>query len=476
LSELMVFAQDQNKALGKPVTASDSNRFAPLWNAQYLTDGYVPFSQPRTRKKSKTNFCQIRIHDQDTPASITLDLGKEHRLDEVRLYPVHIGSNFAVFHRTAQGFPRQFKIEISTDPLFTSPVVIFDTLLKDYPSPGHRLVSFSAHNTPGRFVRITALQPAPDPHSKDYILAFAEIEVMAEGSVVSHGVDVAVSHPTYAKNYSPEQLVDGLSSHGTIPPLRTWLIDLSERNRMEIKLQTLQSELQRRYHRQSLIIQRLGWIIAICILFFMISILWQRLIRQRHIYRLRENIAADLHDEIGGNFSGIALLCDELAHDENMPEDHIPQLMSIANTSRASARNTRDLVRFLESHGVNGELIEKMQSTADRMLTNQTCRFDIEGAKYINKLAPKDKWHLLLFFKEALTNIVKHAESTEVALMLHLNARRLTLTISDNGRGMGGQGERQPAHLAMRALKLKSKLTLSTPSGGGTEVTLEKKL
>ncbi|MDF7825992.1 ATP-binding protein [Pontiellaceae bacterium B12227] len=477
VSEVLVFDGNRNLALGKPVTGASSTEHRPLWGREYLTDGYMPFSQPCSREFTDGSYCRIHVPPESRfPASITLDLGREYPLDEIHLYPVHVGDNFAVFHKTALGFPRQFRIEVSNDAAFSSPTVIFNSSAKDYPSPGHRLACFAANNASGRYVRITATKLPPHPQSEGSIFAFAEIEVIAEGAVVSRGAKISLSYKHEASRFVPAKLVDGMSSIGRTLPIREWLTDLSERNRLEVKLEALQAELQHRYIRQSRIIRNLGWSITLIFLFSVVLVLLQRLTRLRQIYRLRENLAADLHDEIGGTFSGIALMSDELAHEEDMPETHIPQLSAIADISRTSANNTRSLVRFLESRGVTGELLEKMQEMAKLMLAEHVSKFDIEGEKHIAKLAPKEKWHLLLFFKEALTNIVKHANASEVSIRLQLAAQRLTLTISDDGKGLGNTGGRQPTHLAMRAQKLKAKLNLSTPPGGGTAITLEKKL
>jgi signal transduction histidine kinase len=225
-------------------------------------------------------------------------------------------------------------------------------------------------------------------------------------------------------------------------------------------------------------LRRLSWAISLAIPLLVIIFLWQRLVRLKQITRVREGLAADLHDEIGGNFSGIALLCDQLTGDPSFPKTHFQKLEKIADTSRESAQNTRNLVQLLESDQIQGKLIEKMETVAELMLAGTAYRFDIQGAKYIQKLPPKDKWHLLLFFKEALANIVKHAEATEVVLNLHLAPRRLTLSIADNGRGIEHErnGSKIPFHLQARAQKLHGEVTINTSPETGTTITLKKKL
>lgn len=477
LSEILVFDGSHNLALGKPVTAPRSTSHRPIWFKNYLTDGYMPYSEPSMGADTKINGSRMFVSLQEqAAASITLDLGREQVLDEIRLYPIQADRNFAVFHKTAMGFPVQFKIEASLDETFRSPTLLFNTGPTDYPSPGHRLASFSANGAIGRFVRITANSLPQHPRRNGYIFAFSEIGIISQGEVVSLGADVSFSHPVDIEKFAPKMLVDGIAANGTIISLRSWLTKLAERNRLEEQLLALQSALQNRYLRQSRIVNSLKWSIGIIILIALVVHFWQRLVRQRHIYRLREDLAADLHDEIGGNFSGIALLSDDLVHEKDTPAAHIPQLTKIAEISRTSANNARALVRFLESRNVTGELLREMRTTTELLLAKHHYKFDVDGYKYVSKLEPKEKWHLLLFFKEALNNIAKHAEASEVEIQFQLTAHRLTLCIVDNGHGFSTTNNRQPAHLAMRAEKMKAKLDISSRPGGGTSITLEKQL
>jgi signal transduction histidine kinase len=479
LAELMIFDGQKNRALGKPVTASLPVKTPPLYDPAYATDGYMPFAQLRSKETTKNNLGMVWQNHPPIPARFTLDLGKEYPIDEVRLYPVHLGYNFSVFHRTGLGFPLQFSIEVSNQPDFKTFDTLFQTGDVDYPPPGHRLAMFSGGGLTGRYVRVVAPKLPLEPNKKKPLMALSEIEVISDGVPVSLHANVTTfgGKDNWWKS-SPLHLSDGLSSHGKIPLLRDWLVQLSERSQLERRLNALDRELSRKTLQQSKRLHRLSWAISLAIPLLAIVFLWQRLVRLKQITRVREGLAADLHDEIGGNFSGIALLCDQLTGDPGFPRTYSQKLERIANTSRESAQNTRNLVQLLESDQIHGKLIEKMEAVAKLMLAGTTYRFDIQGAKYIEKLPAKDKWHLLLFFKEALTNIVKHAGATEVVLNLHLAPRRLTLSIADNGRGIEHErnGSKIPFHLQARAQKLHGEVTINTSPETGTTIILKKKL
>lgn len=474
LAELLIFNAGRNLAIGKPVTATFTQSYRPIYDPSYVTDGFMPFSHPQTSKKVRTNYFLIRQVDPAVPVSVTLDLGKPTPIDEVRLYPVHLGNNFSIFHRTGLGFPRRFSIETSNEEALTNAETIFQTGESDYPPPGHRLAIFAGIGKTGRFVRITANELPQDPHRATPVLAFAEIEVISNGRPVSHNANVSIMPDGLEVSDSSERLVDGLSSHGEIPPLRDWLLQLSDRNSLEQQLVRFEQELVQKNIQQGDLLRRIFWGVSIAIPLFGLVVSWQRFMRFRQLSRLREDLAADLHDEIGGNFSGIALLCDQLISDDELPNTYLESLNSIASISRESADNTRSLVYFLESQNVKGELIAKMESTAAVLLAGVPYRFEITGANYLQKLTPKEKWHLLLFFKEAVTNVAKHSGATQAVLCINVTPHWLELSISDNGKWMKDFVV-LPAHLKIRAQKLHGSTTIES-TDSGTKIAIRRSI
>jgi signal transduction histidine kinase len=72
--------------------------------------------------------------------------------------------------------------------------------------------------------------------------------------------------------------------------------------------------------------------------------------------------------------------------------------------------------------------------------------------------------------REALTNVAKHARATAVQLSVHATTAQLTVTISDNGRGIGNP-ERSSGleNLRCRADERHGSMTVAErPDPGGT--------
>ena len=189
--------------------------------------------------------------------------------------------------------------------------------------------------------------------------------------------------------------------------------------------------------------------------------------------QLRQRIANDLHDEVGANLGSIAITSEMLEHVGHLdsPRER-GMLADIHRTASETATEIRLLTRFLEKKGIEGSLIAQFNRIARQMLPGIPCTLDFAAAEQFDSLAPIEKWELLLFLKEALHNIVKHAQATQVTIRTSASARVLHLEICDNGKGLR-PGQSLPAHLELRAQKLNTHLKSSTPDGSGTIIQLD---
>ena len=89
-------------------------------------------------------------------------------------------------------------------------------------------------------------------------------------------------------------------------------------------------------------------------------------------------------------------------------------------------------------------------------------------------LADDAKMALYRIAQEALNNIARHAEATEVQLGLMCDQDRVEITVCDNGRGFDPEAV-PPGHLGLaimreRAEKIGATLHLASNPGVGTEI------
>ncbi len=79
--------------------------------------------------------------------------------------------------------------------------------------------------------------------------------------------------------------------------------------------------------------------------------------------------------------------------------------------------------------------------------------------------------HLLACVSECLSNAARHAQASAVSLQVALTGEWLTLTVTDNGSGMGTPSRASGlANLKERARLLQGTFELSVPEQGGTVV------
>ncbi|HOW67002.1 MAG TPA: two-component regulator propeller domain-containing protein [Candidatus Paceibacterota bacterium] len=223
--------------------------------------------------------------------------------------------------------------------------------------------------------------------------------------------------------------------------------------------------------------------------------------RQRHQELLldeRSRIAKDLHDELGASMTGIALQM-EVCTNQSSPEALPKQIRELAGALRASAGRMRELVWTINPGCDTLEcLCARLGQYAEQYLRTAglRCRLDLPMEAPDFEVPAEARHQLLMIVKEALTNIVKHAQATEGLLQLQWDDSCLRLTVADNGCGLPKEGHfwmienartSEASHprennsirgggldnMEQRAKSLGGTLRLMARPGGGTQVILE---
>ena len=118
------------------------------------------------------------------------------------------------------------------------------------------------------------------------------------------------------------------------------------------------------------------------------------------------------------------------------------------------------------------ELVSDMKRAAERIVVNLRHDFHVDGQASLERLNSQTRADVLLFYKECLINICRHAEATQLRTELSLNAAELCLAVIDNGRGLSAQSHDVPASLQRRAQLLGADISVECPMEGGTGILL----
>jgi PAS domain S-box-containing protein len=155
--------------------------------------------------------------------------------------------------------------------------------------------------------------------------------------------------------------------------------------------------------------------------------------------RERQRIGRDLHDGLGQELTGIALMLRGLARRlERDAPDAMESVNEIVGLVNRSIDSTRCLARGLLPVSIEqGGLLEALHSLADR-----SCGLDGLDVQFHGEVWPELRLdetkasHLYRIAQEALTNAARHGQASRVDIVLLVNNDRFQLKIVDNGLGM----------------------------------------
>ena len=181
----------------------------------------------------------------------------------------------------------------------------------------------------------------------------------------------------------------------------------------------------------------------------------------------RERIARDLHDLAGQALTAITLrseLVQRLA--ETDPRRVKEEAASIETTARETLASVRETVAGWQQVDLADEL-----DRARTALIAAGIQAQVEGT-WSRDLAPSVETVLALALREAITNVVRHANASSCQIRLSSGTGEATLLVSDDGDGL-----RRPEGSGLRGMRervMAAGGTMKLSSGHGTrlEVTI----
>lgn len=195
--------------------------------------------------------------------------------------------------------------------------------------------------------------------------------------------------------------------------------------------------------------------------------------RQIEIERVRNNIARDLHDDIGSALSSINILSQVALHEQH--GDVQSYLQRIGDQSTRTMEDMGDIVWSINPRNDQmSQVIIRMREFAAEILDsrNISYHFNENVSEGLTLNADKRK-NLFLIFKESVNNASKYSNAQQIEISLHQHDHTLLMRIKDNGQGFDehtakrGNGLR---NLHERAKEMNGTVTLKTATGHGTEI------
>ena len=222
------------------------------------------------------------------------------------------------------------------------------------------------------------------------------------------------------------------------------------------------------------------WWFRLMIGCFVVGVAWAgysfRAGKKREMERLRLRIAGDLHDDLSSDLSGVAVLAGMLRQADGLGVSERADLGKIRDASLHMADGLRDIVWYIDpEHDSLEATVRRMKGVASTLLRGIPHNFDTDLPQRSVPFAVNIRRNVYLIFKEAVHNIVKHAEASRVEVEITVSGGLLRLAIIDDGRGFdpaaiaGGHGV---GSMRRRAEDIGGRLEIQSAPGSGTQVRL----
>ncbi len=198
--------------------------------------------------------------------------------------------------------------------------------------------------------------------------------------------------------------------------------------------------------------------------------------RLLEIQKVRNNLARDLHDDIGSTLSSINILSQVALVEQNGNTQNY--LQRIGDQSNRMMEDMSDMVWSINPRNDSIEkVITRMREFATEIFESAGIEYrfteKISGGLVLDSERRKN---LFLIFKEAINNAAKYSKANTVEIDLQQQNDTLLLKVKDNGQGFeeqkvnAGNGLR---NLQERAKEVNGTITLTSAKNKGTELELQ---
>ncbi len=204
--------------------------------------------------------------------------------------------------------------------------------------------------------------------------------------------------------------------------------------------------------------------------------------KQTQLQRIRDDIARDLHDDLGADLGSINLFSSVAARqlDAHQPEQARQTMVLIGETARRVVATMRDIVSSLSvARQSADDLSLRFKETAYALFEHQPAELhlDLMASDADLLLSSGQQRNLFLMYKEMLHNALRHARARNVWVTLMVGNGQLCLSVRDDGTGFrvgATNGATANGHglssLDKRASDLGGQLSIVSEPGQGTTV------
>jgi len=200
--------------------------------------------------------------------------------------------------------------------------------------------------------------------------------------------------------------------------------------------------------------------------------------RQSAVMAERNRMARDIHDTLAQGFTGVIVQLEAArgAFSQSKTARASDHLDRAGELAREGLREARRSVQDLRPQALEEKsLVAALEDMIERMTTGMTvqAKFTLRGEP--RELPPEWETNLLRIGQEVLTNVLRHAQASELDVMLVFDSDEIRLNLRDNGRGFDPAKRHEGFGLQginERAEGMGGQLSIQSASGKGTAISI----
>jgi PAS domain S-box-containing protein len=192
----------------------------------------------------------------------------------------------------------------------------------------------------------------------------------------------------------------------------------------------------------------------------------------------RTRLAREIHDTLLQGFTGVGLRLLAVANRVTGQPETAAALREVLALAQKTLEDARRAVWDLRAPALTaGALPAALRTAAEDCVRGTTLELEYDVSGPPRPVDPAVEAVVVRVTQEAITNVVKHADARTVRVRLSFEARRVRLSVSDDGRGFAVASDFQAygGHWGLlgmreRASQVHGKLSLRSSPGHGTEL------
>ena len=193
----------------------------------------------------------------------------------------------------------------------------------------------------------------------------------------------------------------------------------------------------------------------------------------------RATIARELHDSIA---QSLAFMKIQIARLETLMEVHrIPaDIHLIVNDLReglnSGYRKLRELLTTFRINVTAAGLSVSLEEAIEEFRMHSSLTLVLDNRLCDCKLTANEEIHILQIIREALSNVIRHAQATYARVRLTFDSGQITVMVEDNGKGFGESTDPKFHHgtaiMQERVKSLGGEIVIQTRPKGGARILL----